>query len=74
MVSDSEDGFSSPEDRSLLNLRKLIIWHIMKISNLDEDVISEYIDMLRTMANDTAFQLYFKAMKIVDISAQLEVY
>ncbi len=57
-----------------MNLRKLIIWHIMKISNLEEEKISEYIDMLRTMANDMAFQLYFKSMKIVDISGQLEVY
>ena len=46
----------------------------MKISNLEEEKISEYIDMLRTMANDMAFQLYFKSMKIVDISGQLEVY
>lgn len=46
----------------------------MKISNLEEEKISEYIDMLRTMANDMTFQLYFKSMKIVDISGQLEVY
>ena len=46
----------------------------MKICNLEEEKISEYIDMLRTMANDMTFQLYFKSMKIVDISGQLEVY
>ena len=74
LVSENQDSFSCPEDRSLLNLRKLIIWHIMKISNLEEEKISEYIDMLRTMANDMTFQLYFKSMKIVDISGQLEVY
>ena len=46
----------------------------MKISNLEEVKISQYIEMLRTMANDMTFQLYFKSMKIVDISGQLEVY
>lgn len=46
----------------------------MKISNLEEEKISQYIEMLRTMANDMTFQLYFKSMKIVDISGQLEVY
>lgn len=72
-MTKSEDSFSCPEDRSLINLRKLIVWHIMKVSGLDEDEIADQILMIRTMANELTYVTYFKALKVVDICVQFEV-
>lgn len=57
-----------------MNLRKLIIWQIIKTAGMIEYELKTFKQLLRGLNDHVTYILYFKIMKIMDLSLSLEVY
>ena len=66
-------NISSPEYCSVTNLRKLIIYNVLGSCRIGEH-LKKYWTIVQSLDSETTFDLYFKLLRILDISVNLETY
>lgn len=75
LVTEQKDILTPQEPTpSLSNIRKMIIWQIIKNSGLPKEETSNFLEVLRQLNNAQTYTVYFKCMKICDLCVQMEVF
>jgi hypothetical protein len=72
LITFKKISFNNPEYCSLNNLRKLVIYNVLGSCKIE--TINKLWSMIEPLDVDTTYTIYYKIMKIIEISSNLETY